>query len=304
MDAPRVSRLGHGFRWPGGRKIALIFNVAYEAWSDGKAPGIGPMGNPLPHGAFDANALSWGNYGAEQGIARLLRILDRNAIRASVMVSGILAERVPESVRAIAEAGHEIAAHSYAQDIVPITLDMKQDRENIAKTTEAIASVTGQRPKGWISPRGTAGPQTLRLLVEAGYAWHSDVLDDDRPYLQFFEEGQLLAIPFTMDINDLPHAMRFGRTPRQFVELFDDFLAHAAEREDVAIIMDVTAHTHCYGRPGGAWAYEEIARMVRGRDDIWIATRQDIADHAMAALGGAQAGGADGATRRVAVPGR
>jgi hypothetical protein len=26
------------------------------------------------------------------------------------------------------------------------------------------------------------------------------------------------------------------------------------------VIVDVTAHCHCYGRPAGAWAYETIAR--------------------------------------------
>lgn len=44
------------FLWPGGRHLAAVANVAYEGWSDGKAPGIGPAGNPLPAGAFDSNA--------------------------------------------------------------------------------------------------------------------------------------------------------------------------------------------------------------------------------------------------------
>jgi hypothetical protein len=48
----RVVRLDRRFRWPGGRHLAVVLNVAYEGWSDGKAPGIGPMGNPLPAGAF------------------------------------------------------------------------------------------------------------------------------------------------------------------------------------------------------------------------------------------------------------
>jgi len=87
-----------------------------------------------------------------------------------------------------------------------------------------------------------------------------------------------------VDINDLPHAMRFGRTPRQYVELFDDFLAHTLTADDGAIIIDVTAHTHCYGRPGGAWAYEEVARKASGRDDIWITTRSEIAEHVRKAL--------------------
>ena len=45
--------------WPGGRKIAVVFNVCLEAWSDGKAPGISPMGNPLPAGVLDTMAISW-----------------------------------------------------------------------------------------------------------------------------------------------------------------------------------------------------------------------------------------------------
>ena len=36
------------FLWPGGRHVAAVADVAYEGWSDGKAPGIGPAGNPLP----------------------------------------------------------------------------------------------------------------------------------------------------------------------------------------------------------------------------------------------------------------
>src|SRR5256885_9226324 len=95
----RVTRLGTDFRWPGGRHVAVVLNVAYEGWSDGKAPGIGPMGNPLPVGAFDTNALSWGTYGATRGIERLMRSLDRAGKPASVMVSGVFAERTPATVR-------------------------------------------------------------------------------------------------------------------------------------------------------------------------------------------------------------
>src|SRR5215207_10764544 len=109
----RIVRLDRAFRWPGGRHVAVVLNVAYEGWSDGKAPGIGPMGNPLPAGAFDTNALSWGSYGATRGIDRLLRSLDRAGTRASVMVSGVFGERTPAAVRAIVTAGHELVAHCY-----------------------------------------------------------------------------------------------------------------------------------------------------------------------------------------------
>lgn len=283
--SPRIRKTGRDFRWPGGRHVAVIFNLAYEAWSDGKAPGIGPMGNPLPPGTFDANALSWGTYGATCGIERLLRILDRQKVTASVMVSGIFAERQPDQVKAIFGAGHEIVAHSYAQDIIPAGLSAEANRDNVIRTTDALASVTGARPRGWMSPRGTAGLDTIEMLAELGYDWQGDVLDTDAPYIQQFDKGEIVAVPFNMEINDLPHAMRFGRTPTQFLELFDTFLANTLKADDGALIIDVTAHAHCYGRPGGAWAYEEIARRVAGRDDIHVATRGEIAAYARAQIG-------------------
>jgi Polysaccharide deacetylase len=281
----RVLRLDRKFRWPGGRHVAVVLNVAYEGWSDGKAPGIGPMGNPLPAGAFDTNALSWGTYGATRGIERLMRALDRTGRRASVMASGVFAERTPATLRAIADAGHEIVAHCYAQDVIPAQLTTDQVRADIEKTTTALESASGQRPRGWISPRGTPSADSARLLLEAGYAWQGDVFDDDRPYMQMFDTGRIVAIPLTMEINDLPHAMRFGRSPGQYVELFEEALGHMLTDDGEAVMIDVTAHAHVDGRPAGAWAFGAIAAKVGARDDIWLATRAEIAAHVRQALG-------------------
>lgn len=277
----KVRRLGSDFRWPDGRKIAVVFNIAFEGWSDGKAPGVGPMGNPLPAGTFDTNALMWGHYGLVRGMDRLLAVLDRTRTKASVMVSGVFGERCPGLVKAIAQAGHEIVAHAYAQDVIPAMLSPEEDRAQIVKTTELLTNAAGIRPRGWISPRGTPGGETARFLLEEGYVWQGDVFDDDRPYVQIFEKGELVAIPLAMEINDLPHAMRFGRSPRQFVESFEDFLKYALTANE-ALMIDVTAHAHCYGRPTGAWAYEKIARSVKDQSGAWVATRDEIAAHVLA----------------------
>lgn len=279
----RIIRLGADFRWPGARRVAVVLNVAFEAWSDGKAPGLSPMGNPLAAKVFDTNALSWGNYGPVRGMARLLRALDRVKLKASVMVSGVLAERAPATVKQIAAAGHDVVAHGYAQDVIPGALGVQAVEADIARTTEALAAVVGARPTGWISPRGTPSRDSARLLVAAGYQWQGDAFDDDRPYVQEFDQGRIVAIPLTMEINDLPHAMRFGRSPRQFVEEFDAILGHVLAAEDEAVMIDVTAHAHCYGRPSGAWAFEAVARKVMWRDDVWVGTRAEIANHVLTA---------------------
>src|ERR1700728_3413726 len=199
ISAPSTTRwdVSAQLRWPGGQRIAAVANVAYEGWSDGKTPGIGPAGNPLPAGAFDSNSRSWGDYGADHGIHRLLRALERAKARGSVMVSGILAERFPQNVRAIVDAGHEVSAHSYAQDIVPATLSADEDRANIDKTTQLLEQVTGTRPTGWISPRFTQGAHTAEALANAGYRWHGDAMDADLPYEQTFEHASIVAVPFS-----------------------------------------------------------------------------------------------------------
>jgi hypothetical protein len=57
-----------------------------------------------------------------------------------------------------------------------------------------------------------------------------------------------------MEINDLPHAMWFGRSPAPYVELFDQALGRMRKDDSEAVMLDVTAHAHVYGRPAGAWA--------------------------------------------------
>ena len=166
----------------------------------------------------------------------------------------------------------EIVAHAYAQEIIPAKFSEEEDRAHIAKTTSLLASALGKKPQGWISPRGTPGAHTARLLLEAGYRWQGDVFDDDRPYIQSFGKDSILAIPLAMEINDLPHAMRFGRSPRQFIELFDDNLAAAFADPDEAVIVDVTAHCHCYGRP------PEPGRSNHRQDRA--RPRRRLADHA------------------------
>ena len=84
--------------WPNNKRIAVVFNVCLEQWSDGKAPGISPMGNPLPAGVLDTMAISWAAYGVTTGIYRLLEAFKRHGAKTSVMVNAVVAERAPEAV--------------------------------------------------------------------------------------------------------------------------------------------------------------------------------------------------------------
>jgi peptidoglycan/xylan/chitin deacetylase (PgdA/CDA1 family) len=281
-----VHRLPPQFRFPGGRRIAVVFNIAYEAWSDGKAPGIGPMGNVLQPGYFDTNAHSWASFGPVRGILRLLGIAEGNGVKTSVMVNGVLAERHPDTVRRIHDLGHEVLAHSWGMDVIPVYLDEAAERENIRRNVAALARATGARPVGWLSPRGTGSLVSPRLLAEEGFLWHGDCNDDDLPYVVDAGGKRLVAIPLTMDVNDLPHSVRYGNPPRALLELFTDTLAAARTREDGPLMIDVTAHTHVYGRAFGAWVFDEAMRVAKRARDVWIGTRAEMARHVLAFVDG------------------
>lgn len=269
------------WRWPGGRRIAVIFNVCLEAWSDGKAPGISPMGNPLPAGVLDTMAISWAEYGVKRGIYRLLDAFAEHGAKASVVTSAVIAERSPASVKAVAEAGHEVAAHSYAMDVIPAMLAAEEERRNIRRCTELLERAAGQRVTGWLSPRGTSRPETPKLLAEAGYEWYGDVFDDDLPYVIAAGERKIVAIPLATDVNDMAF-MKYGNAPQMMLDAFNENVEIALAHSAGPSIIDVTSHAHIFGHPRGAHYYGKIIARAAAERDIWIGTRREIAHHVLA----------------------
>jgi peptidoglycan/xylan/chitin deacetylase (PgdA/CDA1 family) len=265
------------WQWPGGKSIAVVFNVCLEAWSDGKAPGISPMGNPLPAGALDTMAISWASYGVKRGIYRLLDALDAHRAKASVMTSAIIAERAPQAVSAVADAGHEVLSHSYTMDVIPALLTLEEQKHNIARCTSLLRDASGTPVQGWLSPRGTSGPDLPRLLAEAGYIWYGDVFDDDLPYVLDFGGSRIVAIPLATDVNDMPF-MKYGNPPQLMQDSFEENLAIARRNDDQPAMIDVTVHAHIFGHPRGAHYFEAIIAGAMSSSDVWVATRREVAD--------------------------
>jgi peptidoglycan/xylan/chitin deacetylase (PgdA/CDA1 family) len=269
------------WRWPNGKRTAVVFNVCLEAWSDGKAPGISPMGNPLPAGVLDTMAISWAAYGVNVGIYRLLEAFARHSAKCSAMVNAVIAERAPHAVKAIADGGHEVLSHSYSMDVVPGLLKDDEQRELITYCTALLQRASGKKLQGWLSPRGTSGAGFAQLLAEAGYRWYGDVFDDDLPYVLTFGDRRIVAIPLGTDVNDMQF-MKFGNVPQLMLDSFNENIEVARAQGERPAQIDVTVHAHIFGRPRGAYYYEKIIERAAACDDVWIATRAEIADHLLA----------------------
>jgi hypothetical protein len=63
------------------------------------------------------------------------------------------------------------------------------------------------------------------------------------------------------------------------LELFEDWLTCARERETSAIRVDPAIHAHVFGRALGMSVYERIIEVAKGASDVWIGTRSEAVDH-------------------------
>jgi Polysaccharide deacetylase len=264
--------------WPDDRPLALSVSVMLEGWTDDSAPGIGPMGNPLKAGVLDLQARSWAEYGPKVGAWRLLDILQRLEVRSVFYVSGILAERYPDLMKAIHGAGHAVAAHGWGQNIIPSYQSAEEEARDLERCVKAIAHGTGQAPRGWLSPRCTASTRTSALLARSGFDWHADFFDSDLPRRHATPDGPISAVPFTMEVNDMPLYVRYGAEPEAFTRILERIVANWPRLGRPAGCLDITVHAHVFGRPFGAIEFMNCLETARRYDEwAWLTDHRTLA---------------------------
>jgi Polysaccharide deacetylase len=190
-----------------------------------------------------------------------------------------IAERHPDAVKAVANAGHEIVSHSYAMDVMPVMMKEDEERANIRRCTDLLQTVSGQTVKGWLSPRATPSANTARLLTEASYTWYGDTLADDLPWVETCGDKKIVAIPLSTDVNDM-RSMKDGAPIPSIVSTFEEQLARLREtgqHQSGPAQVDCTVHAHIFGRPHGAYYFEKVVKIAAAASDVWVATRLEIA---------------------------
>jgi peptidoglycan/xylan/chitin deacetylase (PgdA/CDA1 family) len=170
-----------------------------------------------------------------------------------------------------------VAAHGWGQEIIPATQSVEAERADLYRCIDALQAATGQRPPGWLSPRCTPSAHTAELLAEAGLAWHCEYFDQDLPRLINTPQGRLVAVPFTMEVNDMPHALRYGNDPTSYSSILSDILTGWPAIAARPACLDVTVHAHVYGRPAGALAFHQALQILKTHDFAWRTDHDSLA---------------------------
>ena len=122
--------------------------------------------------SFDA---AWGNEDTQQ----LIDILGRYQVKATFFVVGAWAEKYPESVLALSQAGHEVMNHSNTHAHYP-QLSPAEITADLNACNDKIEAVTGVRPTLVRLPYGDYDDASIRAVRSLGMEpiqWDVDSLD-------------------------------------------------------------------------------------------------------------------------------
>lgn len=257
---------------PGGALVAVWPVVNVEHWLiEHPMPRqvlTPPTGAALAH---DLPNWAWHEYGMRVGFWRFLRAFARRGIRPTLSVNGSVCAAYPRVAAAARDAGWEFMGHGFVQ--VP-TQRVDDEAGMIARTVDAIAGFTGQPPVGWLGPGLTETARTPDLLAEAGIRYCADWVVDDLPARLATTHGELLTMPYSVELNDIPVCMiqhqPFEALAHRARATVDRLLAEAADTGPLggSKIMCIAVHPYISGVPHRIGALEALLDDLAARPGI------------------------------------
>lgn len=257
--------------WPDGHSHAVTMSFDFDAEELWIAED--------PANASRPGVLSQGTFGPKVAMPLILEMLARHEVAATFYIPGRDAERHPDVVRRIIDAGHEVAHHGYTHRS-PSTLTREEEASELIQALQVLRDL-GADVVGYRSPSWDLSPHTLDLLVEHGFQYSSNLMDDITPYRH--PDHDLIELCVSWLLDDAPHFWfdsaswtKTMRTPREVHELWSGEIAGIARLGGHAML---TAHPQIIGRPSRLAMLDTLLGELR-ETDAWIAPARAVADAA------------------------
>ncbi len=121
----------------------------------------------------------WENFPVrvEQNIARILALFKQHRVKATFFILGWIAERYPQLVRDIADAGHEVASHGYLHQRATLQTNT-EFRQDIRSAKQLLEDLTGAQVTGYRAPSYSINQSNLWAhdeIEQAGYLYSSSI---------------------------------------------------------------------------------------------------------------------------------
>ena len=274
---------GEGIRWPEGKQVAVMLTFDFDA----DCLQIARFAGSEPIFADTSRGL----YGPDEGIWRCLRMLKEQQVNATFFVPGVICERYPDQVQAIAQGGHEIAYHGYRHDANAVHVHIKDARESMAKAETLIEKVWGRRPVGCRLPGGYTQPYTIDLIRERGYKYSSALTPEiscDWAYVYKRNGKPIPVVELSTDVmtEDFPYYFFSLCHPQHKTPYNNDYVREIwqsefdGRRAEGDKILCLKLHPSLIGRASRIRMLGELVAYMKD-NGAWIATCEQVADYVL-----------------------
>ena len=264
-------------KWPGGARLAFLVHLGIEHFEFNlPVPGgVGPDAGRVP----DIRNYSVRDYGHRVGIWRVIDLLDRYKMKVGAGVNSAACDHYPILFEEGKKRGWEFVAHGVTNSKALTNLSEEEERRVIRQVLQRITDAVGKRPEGWIGPNLAESFNTRDILAEEGLRYVMDWCNDDQPYLMNLRKGRLMAVPYSVDTNDLPAFNYAYYTPSEFYEkIKDHFDVLYEEGATNGRVMGITLHPFIIGAPSRIKVLDKILQYVVQHKEVWFTTPSEIVD--------------------------
>lgn len=281
MSNPRIlyqiSSQGQPLSPPQGKPLIVHIVLNVENWRfDHSMP---RKILPAPHGIEripDVPNFTWAEYGMRCGFPRILGLLEERGLPASTSINASAIDSYPACAEAMRDAGWEFIGHGIHQRAVQA--EDKED-ELIAQALKRIENFTGIRPRGWLGPGLQETFDTPDLLKAAGIDYVCDWVLDDLPCWMTTRHGPLIAMPYSLEINDsVIYAVEKHSSPEMYQRLRDTLETFDGELLKQPRVLTLALHPHLIGVPHRIGYLARMLDHLQQRQDIIFMTGSQIAD--------------------------
>ena len=267
-------------QWPGGARIALMVVPNVEHFPlDVALPG---PNNERPTGSERLPMVrEWSqrDYGNRVGVFRLMEVLERHGIRGTVALNSFMCTHRPQVVEEMRRLGWEFMGHNETNAVRLNQIPVEAEEALIRRVLDTIADTTGTRPVGWLSSGNAETWNTLEHLVANGVRYVCDWVNDDQPYPITVNGREIVAVPYTADINDIDAFWRQKRSAPEFERMICDHF-DVVYREG-GRVMTISLHPFVIGQPHRIGALERALAHIGCHPGVWRATGSEILEHVL-----------------------
>ncbi len=243
--------------------------------------------------AFSPDPLNygWRDYGNRVGLWRMMELFDACGMRATVCLNADIIREYPRILeegeeRNWAWIGHGInnapanfIANPRNPDGSVQSMPEEREREILETSLDAMKKALGRKTKGWLSPFLTHTDKTPTLLEEYGVEYLCDYTADDHPFRFNTPKRNLIAVPYTLELNDIPAFLNFGVSPEAFGDMIiDQFDVLYEEGAKNPRCMPICLHTFHVGQPNKFKHLKRAFEYIARHEGVWMTTGDDMND--------------------------